>query len=188
MFKLHLKDKITLIGVIVLSAGIGLLLFTFISAYGFLAQDLSILTSSDLAQTFGDALAPLISTCIRIMYLGVMGWIGSLLTIRGVTLLSQQRQISSVTAQEKIVSKEKAKEEVKEETKVIPEVKKTDKPATETKKPEPEQVEPVTQPESQPEPQSVSEPKPYEPEIVMLPPKTVEQVEQEKPQTDKEQK
>ncbi len=188
MFKLHLKDKITLTGVIVLSVGIGLLLFTFISAYGFLAQGLSILTSSDLAQTFGDALAPLISTSIRIMYLGVMGWIGSLLTIRGVTLLTQQRQTSSVSAQEKIVSKETAKEEVKEETKVIPEVNKAEKPETETKKPEPEQTKPVTQPDTQPKPESGSEPKPYEPEIIMLPPKTVEQMEREKPQTDKEQK
>lgn len=109
MFKLHLKDKITLTGVIVLSVGIGLLLFTFISAYSFLSQGLSILTSSDLAQTFGDALAPLISTSIRIMYLGVMGWIGSLLTIRGVTLLTQQRQTSSVSAQRKSYPKKQPK-------------------------------------------------------------------------------
>ncbi|MCS7124319.1 MAG: hypothetical protein NZ932_02735 [Candidatus Bathyarchaeota archaeon] len=86
MFK-TLREKITLSGMVVLGVGVALLIFTFISAYGFLAQGLSIASSDDFVQTFGAALAPLIATCIRLMYLGVMGWVGSLLTIRGVTIL-----------------------------------------------------------------------------------------------------
>jgi len=188
MFKLNLKDKITLIGVLVLVFGIGLMIFTFVNAYGFLAQDLSILTSSDLSQTFGDALAPLISTCIRIMYLGVMGWIGSLLTIRGITLLTQPHQTVSVSGQEKAVSKE-TDNKVKDEIKPLPAVKKTEKVESETNKPEPQQTQPVMQPtEVEVKPESRSESKPYEPEIVMLPPKTVEKTIQEKPQTETEQK
>jgi outer membrane biosynthesis protein TonB len=174
MFKLNLKDKIALTGTIVLVFGVGLLAFTFVSAYAFLAQNLSVLTSSDLAQTFGDALAPLISTCIRIMYLGVMGWIGSLLTIRGVTIVSQARQMPVAATQEAAVKKEKAKEEAKAETKVIPKVDKTEKPEAETKKPEPKEAEPKAEPEAQP--------KPYEPEIIMLPPKTVPQTQKEQEQ------
>jgi len=75
----NFRDKIGLSGIIVLMIGVALLIFTFISAYGFLTESLSIIASEDLVQTFGEALAPLIATCIRVMYLGVMGWIGSLL-------------------------------------------------------------------------------------------------------------
>ncbi|RLI10460.1 hypothetical protein DRO25_03380, partial [Candidatus Bathyarchaeota archaeon] len=65
----NFRDKIALSGIAVLMIGVALLIFTFISAYGFLTQSLSIVASEDLVRTFGDALAPLIATCIRIMYL-----------------------------------------------------------------------------------------------------------------------
>ena len=81
------RGKIAFSGVTTLAIGIALLIFTFASAFSFLSGSLQILASQDLAQTFGDSLAPLIATSIRIMYLGVMGWIGSLVTIRGVTIL-----------------------------------------------------------------------------------------------------
>ncbi|PIX31789.1 hypothetical protein COZ60_02655, partial [Candidatus Bathyarchaeota archaeon CG_4_8_14_3_um_filter_42_8] len=73
MFK-NFRDKIALSGITVLMIGVALLIGTFVSAYGFLTQSLSIVASEDLVRTFGEALAPLIATCIRIMYLGVMGW------------------------------------------------------------------------------------------------------------------
>jgi hypothetical protein len=84
----NLKDRMVLSGFAVLTVGIALLVFTFISAYGFLNESLSIVASADLAKTFGETLAPLIGTCIRVMYLGVMGWVGSLITIRGVTVIT----------------------------------------------------------------------------------------------------
>jgi len=74
-------------GYVTLFIGIGLLAFTFVNAYLFLYGVLSILGSEDLLKTFGEALAPLIETCIRVMYLGVMGWIGSILTSRGVQII-----------------------------------------------------------------------------------------------------
>jgi len=37
----------------------------------------------------------LIVACIRILYLGIMGWIGSILTIRGIQLLKMERQAPS---------------------------------------------------------------------------------------------
>jgi len=153
MFK-TLKDKITLSGITVLSIGVVLMIFTFASAYGFLTQGLSILASSDLAQTFGEALAPLISTCIHVMYLGIMVWIGSLLTIRGVAIISQTRQTLATLMPEKTT--------VKEEPKPTPKVKekvKTEKPQEQTEKPEKPQEE-TKKPEA----------KPYEPEIVVLTP------------------
>ncbi len=84
-----MEDKALVSGYVTLFIGVALLAFTFLSAYLFLSNDLSVAGSPDLVTVFGTALAPLIVTCIRIMYLGVMGWIGSLLTIRGVQLVTR---------------------------------------------------------------------------------------------------
>lgn len=82
-------DKAEISGYATLFTGVALLAFTFVSAYLFLSSSPTITGSPDLVTVFGVALAPLIETCIRIMYLGVMGWIGSVLTIRGVQLITQ---------------------------------------------------------------------------------------------------
>ena len=123
MFK-QFRDKVALSGITVLIVGVALLIFTFISAYGFLTQSLSIITSTDLTQTFGDALAPLIATCIRIMYLGIMGWIGSLLTIRGITIIAHLPEASTTTTQKPDITQQPQKartEKTKQPTK--PEIK-----------------------------------------------------------------
>ena len=85
-------DKALFSGYATLFIGVALLAFTFASAYLFLSNDPSIAGSPDLVTVFGEALAPLIVTCIRIMYLGVMGWIGSVLTVRGVQLVTQLKR------------------------------------------------------------------------------------------------
>jgi len=79
--------KTEISGLIILFVGVALLIFTFLNAYWFLTQDIGLIATGDLVKAFGEALAPLIATCIRIMYLGIMGWIGSLLTLRGISLL-----------------------------------------------------------------------------------------------------
>jgi hypothetical protein len=76
-------------GIAVLLIGVALLMTTFIDAYLFLKEDISILPVPNLIAAFGEALAPLIEASIRILYLGVMGWIGSTITMRGVTVLLQ---------------------------------------------------------------------------------------------------
>lgn len=98
------RDKIALSGVTVLMIGVALLVFTFMSAYGFLTQSLAIIASADLVQTFGEALAPLIASSIRIMYLGVMGWIGSLITIRGVTIIAHVPQPTAIPVRKQVVA------------------------------------------------------------------------------------
>jgi hypothetical protein len=87
MFKTF-RDKVAFSGITVLIIGLALLVITFASAYSFLSGELQILATSDIAETFGGSLSPLIATSIRVMYLGVMGWIGSLVTIRGVTIIA----------------------------------------------------------------------------------------------------
>ncbi len=89
-----MEDKSLIIAYSLLFTGIGLLAFTFISAYIFLINNPSITGSSDLIDAFGSSLAPLIGASIRIMYLGVMGWIGSGLTARGVQLLTQLKRLN----------------------------------------------------------------------------------------------
>jgi hypothetical protein len=88
------EDKPMIIAYVILFTGIGLLAFTFISAYIFLINNQTITGSSDLIYVFGSSLAPLIGATIRIMYLGVMGWIGSGLTARGVQLIGQLKRLA----------------------------------------------------------------------------------------------
>jgi hypothetical protein len=178
MFK-SFRDKVAFSGITVLMLGVGLLIFTFVSAYGFLTASLSIVASADLVQTFGEALAPLIATCIRIMYLGVMGWVGSLLTIRGVTIIAHTpapapavpTTPTAVTQKPLPVQQKPQPQKVKEE-----------KPQKEEAKPEekPEEVKPeVKPPEAKPE----AKPTP-EPEIIVIPPEQITQPppEQKEPQ------
>jgi hypothetical protein len=88
-------DTNEVLAYVVLFIGVGLLVFTFISAYSFLAGLAAIDPIPSLVEHFGEVLAPLIETCIRIMYLGIMGWIGSILTVRGIQFRMQLRQKES---------------------------------------------------------------------------------------------
>ena len=85
-------EKVELAGLIVLFIGIALLVATFYSAYLFLIGELEILVTGDLLESFGEALAPLIKAVIHILYLGIMGWIGSIVTIRAVQLLKKEKE------------------------------------------------------------------------------------------------
>lgn len=86
-----LIDKVEASGIAILLVGVVFLAFTFLNAYWFLTEKLDIIASSDLINAFGEALAPLIATCIRVMYLGVMGWVGSMLTTRGISLIKHTK-------------------------------------------------------------------------------------------------
>jgi uncharacterized membrane protein YwzB len=89
--KLGKFDKVELSGLIVLFIGVILLAITFYSAYLFLVGELSILVTGDLLRSFGEAFAPLIEAIIHVLFLGIMGWIGSIVTIRAVQLLKQDK-------------------------------------------------------------------------------------------------
>ncbi len=122
MFK-NFRDKIALSGVTVLIIGVALLIFTFMSAYGFLTQNpIDPAQFAGIEAIFGGTLGPLIATCIRIMYLGIMGWIGSLITIRGVTLIANAPKLEVVVPQKPVVAQpkpvpQKAKAEPQKEVK-----------------------------------------------------------------------
>jgi hypothetical protein len=129
----------------VLAIGVALLIFTFVSAYGFLTQSLSIIASADLVQTFGEALAPLIATCTRLMYLGIMGWVASLLTIRGVTIITHTLQLQPSNLQQQSIPQQEPQSQTQ------PQKTKDEKPKQAAKPQEPEVV--VISPETIAEPQ-----------------------------------
>ena len=85
-------DRNEVLAYVILFIGVGLLVFTFVSAYSLLAGFVTIDPIQGLVEQFGEVLAPLIETCIRIMYLGIMGWIGSILTVRGIQFLTQTKK------------------------------------------------------------------------------------------------
>lgn len=94
----NFRDKVALSGITVLFIGVALLIFTFFSAYGFLTESIMPLSAKDLTHTFGEALGPLIAAAIHVMYLGVMGWIGSLITIRGATIMINTAKTEATTS------------------------------------------------------------------------------------------
>jgi hypothetical protein len=73
-------------GYFVLFLGVGLLLVTFIVAFSSIQVNVII---SSPERAISEALASLLSACIKAMFLGVMGWVGSILTLRGVALLKE---------------------------------------------------------------------------------------------------
>ena len=132
--------KTEISGLIILFVGVALLIFTFLNAYWFLTQDIGLIATSDLVKAFGEALAPLIAACIRIMYLGIMGWIGSLLTLRGISLLKGEP-----SPQMKVEKKPQQK------PMIVPTIKRQ-----EIQKPQKE-IKPAVSPPQRPEPSKSSE-------------------------------
>jgi hypothetical protein len=130
MFK-DLRDKIAFSGMTVLGIGVALLVVTFFSAYAFLASDLSPISTQDLVQTFGSALGPLVAAAVKIMYLGIMGWISSLITIRGVTIMTHAPKAQVETAESNQVVLQKTmpkaqRKKAKQERTAKPEVTQTE--------------------------------------------------------------
>jgi hypothetical protein len=145
-------DRPEISGLLVLFIGVGLLAFTFLNAYWLLSEDINIIASQDLVAAFGQALAPLIATVIHVMYLGIMGWIGSLLTLRGIPLLTHPKTAITQPAQAP------AQKPVPQAAEVKP-VKKEEKPEQEkTERPQPpEKPEAKPEEELQKEPEKKSE-------------------------------
>ncbi|MEM0111829.1 hypothetical protein [Thermofilum sp.] len=77
-------------GYILLSLGVVLLTATFalalLSNIGF-----TILPSGDFTAVLGESLGFLLSSCVKVMYLGVMGWVGSIVASKGVALLKGEK-------------------------------------------------------------------------------------------------
>lgn len=80
-------------GIVILLIGVALLSVTFIIACIHLQGDIKVLPVPSLMAAFGEALSPLIEAAIRVLYLGVMGWIASTVTAKGITVLLAARKV-----------------------------------------------------------------------------------------------
>ena len=78
-------------GITILLTGTALLLITFVIACSHLQGDINVLPVPSLMSSFGEAFSPLIEAAIRVLYLGVMGWIASTVTAKGITVLLQAK-------------------------------------------------------------------------------------------------
>jgi hypothetical protein len=171
---INVHNKPQLTGIIILSIGVALLTFTFVNAFLFLQEPLSMIATGDLARVFGDALAPLIQACIRLMYLGIMGWIGSMLTIRGIPLVTYRPVPVAPTltqAQAAPAQQPQPQPQITPQPRVQPVVQ------AQPKQQASQQQQPKTEPPQQPQiPQAQnSQPKPVapeqeEPKAILIPP------------------
>jgi Na+/serine symporter len=84
-------------GITILLIGVALLSITFIIASIHLHGDINVLPVPSLMASFGEALSPLIEAAIRVLYLGVMGWIASTVTAKGITVLLQARVLDKTS-------------------------------------------------------------------------------------------
>ena len=73
--------------------GLALLLFTFALAYSVFATHEGALTSTDLTTNFAD----LLQAAVEALFLGIMGWAGSLLMLRGIDFEKVERGVGVVT-------------------------------------------------------------------------------------------
>lgn len=95
---------------IILGIGTVLLILTFYMAFTLIVTELGIISALNLSETLGEILGPITEAIIKVMYLSVMGWIGSITTMRGIQLMKETRR----TPQPKIHMTQKSKPEKKE--------------------------------------------------------------------------
>jgi hypothetical protein len=84
-------------GITILLVGIALLSVTFIIACIHLQGGIIVLPVPSLMASFGEALSPLIEAAIRVLYLGLMGWIASKVTTKGITVLLKAKLLDKTS-------------------------------------------------------------------------------------------
>ena len=80
-------------GITILLIGVALLAVTFLIACIHLQEGVNFLPVPSFASSVGEGLSPLIDALIRALYLGLMGWIASTVTAKGVKVLLTARKI-----------------------------------------------------------------------------------------------
>lgn len=73
--------------------GLALLLFTFYMAYTVFVSYRNATPTTDLATSMGT----LLYAAIQVLFLGIMGWVGSLLMLRGIDLAKVEKGVGVVT-------------------------------------------------------------------------------------------
>jgi hypothetical protein len=99
-------ERAEFVAYVLIVAGLILLIITFIMAFLTLASVTTITTSLDLLKALGEILGPIVEAVVRVMLLGVMGWIGSIATMRGIQLYREFKStIQAPRAEEETAEK-----------------------------------------------------------------------------------
>ena len=80
-------------GITILLVGVALLLVTFLIACIHLQEGVNFLPVPSFVTSVGEGLSPLIEAVIRALYLGLMGWIASTVTAKGIKVLLTARKV-----------------------------------------------------------------------------------------------
>ncbi len=86
-------ERTELAGFILLGIGTVLLILTFYMAFTLVVSELGMLPAPNLSEAIGEILGPITEAIIKVMYLGVMGWTGSIAAIRGIQLIREARRV-----------------------------------------------------------------------------------------------
>jgi len=86
-------ERTELIAYLLIGLGAFLLILTFVMAFSLVIAKISILSAPSLSETLGETLRLIAEALIRVMYLGIMGWMGSIATIRGIQLFREFKQV-----------------------------------------------------------------------------------------------
>ncbi len=92
-------ERIELAAFTLLGIGAVLLILTFYMAFTLIVAELGIVSTLNLSEALGESLGPIAEAIIRVMYLGVMGWTGSITTIRGIQLIREARRVPQPKAE-----------------------------------------------------------------------------------------
>jgi len=80
-------------GITILLVGLALLIVTFLIACIHLQEGVNLLPVPSFMSFLGEGLSPLIEAAIRALYLGLMGWIASTVTAKGIKVILAARKI-----------------------------------------------------------------------------------------------
>ncbi|MEM2971367.1 MAG: hypothetical protein QW270_02960 [Candidatus Bathyarchaeia archaeon] len=100
-------EKPELVAYILIAVGAVLLILTFVMACLLLMSIAKLSTSSELSQALGEILGPIAEAVVRVMFLGVMGWTGSIATMRGIQLYKESKRVAQPKTEEKPSEKPK---------------------------------------------------------------------------------
>ena len=109
-------ERTELMAYILIAIGAILLIITFYMAFTLLVAELGILAAPNLSEALGEILGPIAEALIKVLYLGVMGWTGSIATIRGIQLIKEAKSSvqQKATVQQQPSQPTQEKEEKKE--------------------------------------------------------------------------
>jgi hypothetical protein len=94
-------EKPELVAYILIVVGVVLLILTFAMACLLLMSIASISTGENLSEALGTILGPIAEAVVRVMFLGIMGWTGSIATMRGIQLYKESKSAAQPKTEEK---------------------------------------------------------------------------------------